>query len=366
MDNNQNQIINDAHQSKCSACGGVMQYAPREGNLKCLYCGHTQNIERGNVEIEENDFLYWSSQAESATDSADSFETASDVKCRQCGATTTLPPNTSGAKCAFCSTPLILQEASVQRFWKPDYMIPFVIADKEAATKFHSWLGRRWFLPNKVKRAGVRTEAFKGVYMPFWTFDAEAHSLYQGERGDDHTEVRKGANGKQERVTVTTWTQVSGHVNNSFDDVIVPASTTLPNYIASSLDNWALEQCVPYRHEYVAGYVTEIYSKDFRACYPIAQKKMEVQIRSSVENAIGGDRQRVHNIRTEYDEIMFKLLLLPIWISSFSYNGKLYQFVVNGQTGQVSGNYPRSTVKIIIFVLCIALILGLMYWFTQS
>ena len=118
MDNSFNKMnsepITDALQTKCRACGGYMQYSPAAENLKCLYCGVITDLDKTAAIIEENDFLYWKDRAdESAGD--DMVETT-EIKCRQCGANTTLPPNVSGAKCAFCGTPLIMNEATVKRF----------------------------------------------------------------------------------------------------------------------------------------------------------------------------------------------------------------------------------------------------------
>ena len=42
----------------------------------------------------------------------------------------------------------------------------------------------------------------------------------------------------------------------------------------------------------------------------------------------------------------FKHVLLPVWIAAYRYNGKVYRFLVNGQTGEVVGVAPWSVAKI--------------------
>ena len=58
----------------------------------------------------------------------------------------------------------------------------------------------------------------------------------------------------------------------------------------------------------------------------------------------------------------YKYILVPVWISSFMYKGKNYQFVVNGQTGKVGGKAPISALRVAIAILAgIALLAFVLY-----
>lgn len=350
------QPITDALQTKCKSCGGITHYSPADQNLKCVYCGQITELDKTAAEIKENDFNHWKDRADENNE--EQTVELTEIKCRQCGATTSLAPNISAAKCVFCSTPLILNEASVKRFWQPEYLLPFKIAEKECTINFNKWLGKKWFTPSKLKKGGVQTDAFKGVYLPFWTYDAETQTQYTGERGENRTETYRNSKGEESRRTVTDWYSTSGEVSESFDDIIVPATKTLPPKIMNQLTNWDMMNCVAYRKEFMAGFITEIYQIDFREGMEKAKEKMDISIEITIKSDIGGDSQRIRNKNTQYDDIMFKLLLLPIWISAFQFNGKLYQFVINGRTGQVVGEYPKSTAKIVSLVLLIIAIIG--------
>ena len=120
-----------------------------------------------------------------------------------------------------------------------------------------------------------------------------------------------------------------------------------------------MTNCVAYRQEFMAGFITEIYQIDFREGVTRAKEKMDNVIDSTIRSDIGGNKQMISSKNTQYNDIMFKLLLLPIWISAFQYNGKLYQFVVNGRTGQVVGEYPKSTTKIVVLVVVIIAVIAL-------
>ena len=360
--NETKQPITDALQTKCKSCGGIMHYSPADVNLKCVYCGNIAELDHTAAEIEENDFMHWKDRADE--NSEEQTMEVTEIKCQQCGANTTLAPNISAAKCVFCSTPLILNEASVKRFWQPEYLLPFKITDKQSGVNFNKWLSKKWFLPSQLKKGGVDTDMFKGVYLPFWTYDAKTLTQYTGERGVNRNESYKNDKGEEKNRTVTDWFPTSGEVSESFDDVVVPASETLPASITDQLTKWDMANCVAYRKEFMAGFITEIYQIDFRDGLPKAKEKMDKVIESAIKSDIGGSNQKIRSKHTKYNDIMFKLLLLPIWISAFKFNGKLYQFVVNGRTGEVIGQYPKSTAKIVsLIVVIIAIIAALIIIF---
>jgi hypothetical protein len=52
-----------------------------------------------------------------------------------------------------------------------------------------------------------------------------------------------------------------------------------------------------------------------------------------------------------------------VWISAYQFNGKRYNVVVNGQTGEVEGDRPYSVWKIGFAVLAVLLVVGLIYLF---
>ena len=110
------------------------------------------------------------------------------------------------------------------------------------------------------------------------------------------------------------------------------------------------------------GFITELYQSDFRESLDDAKKKMETVIDEAIRKDIGGDKQHINSKNTEYNDLKFKHLLLPVWISAFKFNSKLYQFVVNGRTGQVVGEYPKSMAKIVSIVLAIIAVIGALYY----
>ncbi len=352
------QPVIDVLQTKCRTCGGMAEFSPKDQTLKCVYCGSSTELDLAPAKVKENDFDYWSARSDEDL-SSESIE-AIEVRCKQCGAVTTFPPDKASSNCAFCGTPLILNEAEIKRFWQPNYILPFKVDRRECSGIFQKWLGKKWFLPSQLKKGNVQTERFKGIYMPFWTYDADTSTNYRGERGIRRTVKTRNNKGEMVEKTVIDWYDVSGRVNIHFDDIVVPASTSLPHKIMSRLTNWDQVNCVPYRQEFLAGFMTNIYSIDFREGVHEAKKKMEKVIEDNIKSDIGGDDQRIRSKDVFYQNLMFKLLLLPIWVSAFRFNDKLYQFVVNGRTGQVIGEYPKDKMKIIMLVAAIIALIAIL------
>ncbi len=148
-------------------------------------------------------------------------------------------------------------------------------------------------------------------------------------------------------------------VRDRFDDVLVPASTSLPQDRLEALGDWDLKNLVPYADEFLSGFSAESYTIELRGGLGAAKVKMEDRIRRTIRDDIGGDHQQIDSMRPRYSDITFKHILLPIWIAAYRYAGKTYRFVVNARTGAVSGDRPYSWRKITLLVVGILVVVGI-------
>jgi len=89
---------------------------------------------------------------------------------------------------------------------------------------------------------------------------------------------------------------------------------------------------------------------------------MDDAITQSVKRDIGGDEQRVYSVNSEYKDITFKHILLPIWISAYKFKNKVYNFLINARTGEVQGERPYSVWKIIFFSLAVIVFIAGAYF----
>lgn len=350
-------------QFPCGQCGAELTYDPAVAMVKCGHCGFENPIAPSDQAVEELDFHAHleASEREQPT------QEARTVQCTSCAAEFTLEAHTTAGACPFCGTAIVAQGRATTVI-RPGALLPFGVPRDQAAAYFRRWLESRWFAPGQLKQyARADSQGLNGVYVPYWTYDCRTLTHYTGERGEDYwtTETYTAVeNGKHvtrtRRVRRTRWYSVRGIVNDAFDDVLILASRSLPDRCARKLEPWDLANLVPYDDQYLAGFRAQSHQVTLREGFREAAKVMEATIRRSICHDIGGDHQRIHSMRTQYFDITFKHVLLPVWISAYRYRDEVFRFLVNARTGEVQGERPWSWAKIVLLVLLIALAVGLL------
>jgi Zn finger protein HypA/HybF involved in hydrogenase expression len=352
----------------CISCGAILKFKPGTHHLVCDYCGAQNEIadpaESGNIqEINLEEFLERNFNLE------DKIEVAT-VKCNSCGATTTLAPTISSDKCPFCAATLVVQTGSTASVHKPHCVLPFGLDEKKALENFRQWLNSLWFAPSELKHYGDRANKLSGMYLPFWTFDCSTTSNYTGQRGEDYyttesyTAVENGKNVTRTRqVKRTRWYPAAGVVSNSFDDILIEATRSLPKNKLRALEPWDLKNLVSYNDKYLSGFRTETYTVELKNGYHEAQQRMEPEIHHTICNYIGGDQQRINHVSTTYHNPTFKHILLPVYLSAYRYKNTVYQFLVNARTGEVQGQRPYSAGKIALAILAGIIVILLIIFF---
>jgi hypothetical protein len=243
----------------------------------------------------------------------------------------------------------------------PDSLLPFKIDGRTAGEQFKTWVTSRWFAPNDLAERAQRA-TIDGVYLPYYTYDTRTLAQYTGSRGEHYyeTESYRDSEGKTQtrQVRKTRWYPASGDVRVDFDDVLVCASRSLPTPLIDGLEPWDLAELRGFEPAYLSGFMAERAALDIREGFETAKQKMAPQIESAIRSDIGGDEQRINHWSAEYRSVTFKLFLWPMWISSFRYDDKVFRFVVNARTGEVSGERPWSKIKIALAVLAAVVVIA--------
>ena len=250
-------------------------------------------------------------------------------------------------------------------------MLPFQIDHNKAHLIFKKWVDSLWFAPDKLKKAALDPEKTKGLYAPYWTFDAQLSANYRGERGDYYyvsVPYTTTVNGKSVQRTRqerrTRWSPASGAVQGFVDDTLIKASKQRSGVIPSKVGRWKLDALQPFDSSFLAGFVTEKYTIPLMEGHAGAAKEAEKIAESWARRDIGGDTQRVSNIDMKLNEETFKHILLPVYISAYIYKGKRFNFFVNGQSGVLSGERPYSFWKIFFMVVAILFVIVAIIIFT--
>lgn len=329
-----------------------MRFDPAAGQMVCDHCGNTTALDKGpwdTAAIRELDFR----TALRGDLPAPDMEETRVAKCPNCAAEVTFDPNVHAKECPFCATPVVT-DTGTHRHIKPKGVLPFSLDEKTAHDAMNDWLGRLWFAPNGLRDYARKGRKMDGIYVPYWTYDADTTSRYTGERGTVYYENRRMIrDGKSQtvRVAKVRWRPARGRVARFFDDVLVLASKSLPKTYTDGLAPWDLTALEPYTPEYLSGFRAEGYAVTLEEGFIEAQAIMDATIRRDIRFDIGGDRQRIHQVDTDVKDVTFKHVLLPVWMAAYKFRGETYRFVVNGRTGKVQGERPYSTAKILFAVL---------------
>ena len=350
------------HRYPCPACGADLLYEPKDGFLSCLHCGNKEAIPASAERVEERSFEHYLQMRPQQLQPL--AANALEVQCQSCGATVAFTPPEVARQCDFCGVQIVAEAKSADPTLAPEGILPFRITQQQANTSLREWLQSRWFAPNALKTF-AQPDAIRGVYLPFWTYDTNTTSFYSGERGDHYytteTYYERDSKGNQvartRQVRHTRWSPASGTVTRWFDDILVPASVSMPQNRLEALEPWDLMELKPYDPAFLAGFKAQHYQVDLAKGFERVRQVCAGVIRADVTSDIGGDEQRIHNVATHYSGITFKHLLLPVYAGAYRFNQKVFQIVINGRTGEIHGDRPYSFWKIALLVTVILFIL---------
>lgn len=348
----------------CKTCGAQLNYSAEKQKLACSHCGNTEDIPLTKTKLVENPLAF---RVENHQLPQAPTEEKRLYTCTNCGARTQINLDQPTLNCAFCGSKSVNPDAQKTRMIEPAGVLPFRIGRSGALERFKSWVGGDWLAPSNLK-AGAVLDNMHGIYIPYWTFDAGAESDWTGDAGFYYyvpVQVRDN-NGRlvtqqQQRVR---WERRSGHHQAFYDDVLMMASRNLSKQegAVAEVSRYNMGEVVDYDPRFLLGWEAELYSIDLTE----STRKAEDEIRRREETAcsgqLGGDTQRGLQVDTRLNQQTFKHLLLPLWICSYTYNGKLFRFLVNGQTGQVAGERPKSVTKIAILIIGFILLVLVFIW----
>jgi len=243
----------------CANCGAELKFKPGSHQLKCEYCGYEEFIEQAKSSFEELELQHY---LKVVGDNAYT-ETIDILHCKNCGANQHSEENFKSLHCVYCGEPLIKEDAEKEGWILPGALVPFQLDSKKAKSIFKNWVSGIWFAPNKLKRAALDDGGIHGLYIPYWTFDANLFASYQGQRGDYYyvTQTINTKNGpRTKQVRKTRWSPASGTVKGFVDDILINASEKKRRLIPPNISAWNMQDLVVFNTKYLAGFVTEKYT----------------------------------------------------------------------------------------------------------
>jgi DNA-directed RNA polymerase subunit RPC12/RpoP len=340
----------------CAACGAEAHWNPARDALVCPYCGTTSPVSlqrRGtDTVVVEHDLV---AALRGVPDAARGWAAEKrQVRCQSCQAISVLDAATVGSRCEFCGSAALVPYEQVKDAFRPESLLPLRIAETQARERMRRWYQGLWFAPSRFALR-ASTDTVKGVYVPYWTFDAKATAEWTAEAG---TYELVNENGRQQRRV--RWRPASGSLSHAFDDDLVCASRGVSPALLRGVEPFPTEGLVPYDPGYLAGWVVERYQIDLVGAAQRSRRQMDAALRALCAAQVPGDTQRNLSLRAEYRDQTFKHILAPVWLAAYTYRGRSYQLVVNGVTGRIAGNRPWSWIKITLALVAILVVLVLL------
>lgn len=323
---------------KCPCCGGAIAFDASVQKMKCPFCDTEFEMETlasydKELQSVQEDDMKWESSAgeEWQTGEADGLRS---YVCHSCGGEITCDENTAATTCPYCGNQVVLME-QFSGTLKPNYVIPFKLdkkAAKEALKKHYE--GKR-LLP-KVFKDENHIDEIKGVYVPFWLFNASADV-------DLHykaTRTRFWSDSDYE-YSETRYYAVSRGGEIGFERVPVDGSSKMPDDLMESIEPFDFSEMVDFQTAYLAGFLADKYDVDSKQ----SESRANERIKKSAEEAFRKTVKGYDTVTREMGSVRLQngkaaYALMPVWLLHTTWNGENYLFAMNGQTGKMVGDLP--------------------------
>jgi len=341
----------------CPACGAQAEWNPGKQKLVCPFCGTESPYKISETgTIEELDLVR---ALREMPDDLRGWQTERrTVQCRSCKAVSVFDPQHVGKRCEFCGSPEIVDYQEIKSPIRPQSLLPFRVAETAVREQIRRWYKSKWLAPGSLKSRAL-VDTVKGVYIPYWTFDAQVHCPWDAEAGHYYYVAVQGTDSQGRRVTRqerrVRWEPASGVVDHFFDDEPVPGTQGLPLELLKQVEPFPTPDVVPYDTAFLSGHVVEHYRV---VLFDAAQRsidQMNAALQQLCAQQIPGDTYRNLRIFPEFSGRTFKHVLVPVWLLSYTYGASAFQVIVNGYTGRIAGRYPKSIWKIVLLVLLAAI-----------
>jgi DNA-directed RNA polymerase subunit RPC12/RpoP len=335
---------------KCPQCGANTAYSVEDGGLVCTYCGYYEKPKAQQVGTRAEQFEF---KVETLDRFAQGWgEERKELSCQSCGAVVTIPPNSLSVTCAFCGSNKVVQTQASQSDIRPRYVIPFRLEQISTRKIAKEWLGSSWMVPASLKESSLIKD-INPIYLPYWTFDSSCSAEWKAEVGHTVTE-RYYSDGEWKTRTRTEWRWESGSVQTSFDDLVVEGTNRLSQRHLKAIAEFDMHQLTEYDPKYLAGMFAKTYDIPLEKAWETARERMRENTRQECISQASTSQVRNFTMSLDFSDETWRYILLPVYLMAYRFNNQVYQMLINGQTGTISGQRPVDWQKIwVVIALCL-------------
>lgn len=323
---------------KCPHCGGSIEFDSSLQKMKCPYCDAEFEMAAlkeydAQLNDQEQDDLHWNTPAIGQWSDGES-EDMRVYLCESCGGEIIADKNAAATNCPFCDTPIVVA-GQISGDLRPDYVIPFKLDKKAAKEGLTNHLKGKRLLP-KVFKDENHIDEIKGIYVPFWLFDAEAEAdmRYKG------TKIRSWSDSNY-NYTETRFYSIRRKGNIAFEHIPVDGSSRMEDALMESIEPYDFTEAVDFQTAYLAGYLADKYDVTVDDSIDRANNRVKHSTEETFAATVCGystvtlehSNLKLHNGKANY-------ALYPVWLLNTTWKGEKYTFAMNGQTGKFVGNLP--------------------------
>lgn len=323
---------------KCPACGGAIEFDSTIQKMKCPYCDTEFEVESlrafdEQLKEEQPDSTNWQRPAGGEWQEEET-EGMNVYGCKSCGGEIVVDSSTSATSCPFCDNPVVIM-GQFKGALRPDYIIPFKLDKNAAKEKLSQHLKGKTLLP-KVFKDQNHINEIKGVYVPFWLFDADVDANVRYEA----TKVRTWSDSDY-NYTETSHYSVLRKGEIAFERVPVDGSSKMDNDLMESIEPYNFEDAVEFQTAYLAGYLADKYDVEEEQSVDRANERIKYSTEKAFESTVKGyDTVTPENTNIKLSNGEAKYALYPVWLLNTIWKGNKYVFAMNGQTGKFVGDLP--------------------------
>ena len=347
----------------CPACGAQAEWNPAKQLLICPFCGTESPyaVPKDTGTVVEIDLLKTLSEIPEEQRGWNTERRS--VQCQSCKAVMVFDPAKVGQNCEFCGSPALVAYEEIKSPIRPHSLLPFKVSQDQVRDRIKQWYASKWFAPSALKQKAL-VDQIKGLYIPYWTFDAQVHCLWQADAGYYYyvTEEYRDNDGRAQvrQVRQVRWEPAAGELDHFFDDEPVPGTKGLDLTLLRGVEPFPTKDLVPYDTAFLSGFVVEHYQVVLADAAQRSRAQMDQQLMTLCGQQVPGDTFRNLRIEPDYSQRTFKHTLVPVWLLTYTFGAKVFQVIANGATGAIAGQYPKSFWKIL-FVVVLAVLAAFVF-----
>ena len=325
---------------KCPCCGGAIAFDSASQKMKCPFCDTEFEMDAlkaydNELNNEQGDNMQWDTQAGGQW-SVDETTGLNTYVCQSCGGSIVGDETTAATSCPYCGNPVVLM-GQFSGDLKPDFVIPFKLDKKAAKEALLKHYKGKVLLP-KVFKEQNHIDEIKGLYVPFWLFDADANANIRYKA----TRVRRWSDSNYD-YTETSYFSVIRGGNIGFERVPVDGSSKMPDDLMESIEPYNFNDAVNFQTAYLAGYLADKYDVDAQQSIDRANQRIKRSVEDSFASTVKGFTTVVpESSCINLSNGKAKYALYPVWILNTTWKDKKYLFAMNGQTGKFVGDLPMD------------------------